>query len=422
MNRTEPPRRLARTFGPGLLWAGTAIGVSHLVQSTRAGADAGFSLLWVILIALALKYPFFEFGPRYAAATGESLIEGYHRLGRWAVWVYFLITLSTALIIQTTVGLFTASVFTYVLGVTWSIVTMGTLVMGGAGLLLWKGRFRALDSTMKGVLLLLAACTLVAATMALPGATASYWVPWPSANSDVVAFGFILALVGWMPSAFDIAVWSSLWTLAKNRASGVKVTVEEALLDFRIGYVGAGIIAIAFLTLGATVMYASDQSFSADGTTFSLQLVDLYARTLGEWSRPVILIAVVTTMFSTMLTVMDGFPRAISRTYHVLRVGLDVAFEEDKGKLYWFAMWALAGLTLVVFRFFAGSLTTMVDFATIVSFITAPVLGYLNLRAVTADHVPVTFRPNRVLRVFSYLGLVLLGGTAVGFSLSLVWG
>ena len=101
---------------------------------------------------------------------------------------------------------------------------------------------------------------------------------------------------------------------------------------------------------------------------------------------------------------------------------VDVAFEEDKGKLYWFAMWALAGLTLVVFRFFAGSLTTMVDFATIVSFITAPVLGYLNLRAVTADHVPVTFRPNRVLRVFSYLGLVLLGGTAVGFSLSLVWG
>jgi len=422
VNRAKSPRRFTRTFGPGLLWAGTAIGVSHLVQSTRAGADTGFSLLWVILIALALKYPFFEFGPRYAAATGESLIEGYHRLGRWAVWVYFLITLSTALIIQTTVGLFTASVFTYVLGVTWSIVTMGTLVMGGAGLLLWTGRFRALDSTMKGVLLLLAACTLVAATMALPRATASYWIPWPSANSDVVTFGFILALVGWMPSAFDIAVWNSLWTLAKNRASGVKVTVEEALLDFRIGYVGTGIIAIAFLTLGATVMYASDQSFSADGTTFSLQLVDLYASTLGAWSRPVILIAVVTTMFSTMLTVMDGFPRAISRTYHVLRVGRDMAFEEDKGKLYWFSLWALAGLTLVVFRFFVGSLTTMVDFATIISFITAPVLGYLNLRAVTADHVPVTFRPNRLLRVFSYLGLVLLGGTAIGFSLSLVWG
>jgi len=52
-----------RSFGPGLLWAGSAIGVSQLVQSTRAGADAGFGLTGVILFALILKYPFFAFGP-----------------------------------------------------------------------------------------------------------------------------------------------------------------------------------------------------------------------------------------------------------------------------------------------------------------------------------------------------------------------
>ena len=338
VTQVRTPGGFARAFGPGLLWAGTAIGVSHLVQSTRAGADAGFSLLWVILIALALKYPFFEFGPRYAAATGESLIEGYHRLGRWAVWVYFLITLSTALIIQTAVGLFTAFVFAYVLGVNWSMTTMGALVMSGAGLLLWKGRFRALDRTMKGVLLVLAACTLAAATMTLPQAATSEWAPWPMAQSDTITLGFILALVGWMPSAIDIAVWNSLWTLAKNRASGVEVTLGEALLDFRIGYVGTGLIAFAFLTLGATVMHTVDQSFSADGTAFSLQLVDLYSATLGAWARPLILIAIVTTMFSTMLTVMDGFPRAISRAYHTLRVGLDNAYEEEKEKPYWIAL------------------------------------------------------------------------------------
>ena len=147
----------------------------------------------MILIALALKYPFFEFGPRYAAATGESLIEGYHRLGRWAVWVYFLITLSTALIIQAAVGLFTAFIFAYVLGVNWSMTTMGALVMSGAGLLLWKGRFRALDRTMKGVLLVLAVCTLAAATMTLPQAATSEWAPWPMVQSDTITLGFILA-------------------------------------------------------------------------------------------------------------------------------------------------------------------------------------------------------------------------------------
>ena len=44
--------RFWSAFGPGLLWAATAIGISHLVQSTRAGALAGFGLSGVILLAL----------------------------------------------------------------------------------------------------------------------------------------------------------------------------------------------------------------------------------------------------------------------------------------------------------------------------------------------------------------------------------
>ena len=92
------------SFGPGLLWAAAAIGVSHLVQSTRAGAVAGFGLAGVILLALIIKYPFFEYGPRYAAATGTSLVEGYLKIGKWALWLYFVITLAMSVIIQ--VGFF----------------------------------------------------------------------------------------------------------------------------------------------------------------------------------------------------------------------------------------------------------------------------------------------------------------------------
>ena len=51
--------RLMLTLGPGILFASTAIGTSHLVQATRAGADYGFALLWAILAAHVAKYPFF---------------------------------------------------------------------------------------------------------------------------------------------------------------------------------------------------------------------------------------------------------------------------------------------------------------------------------------------------------------------------
>ena len=44
-----------KKLGPGLLFAGAAIGVSHLVQSTRAGADFGFSLIWALILANFIK-------------------------------------------------------------------------------------------------------------------------------------------------------------------------------------------------------------------------------------------------------------------------------------------------------------------------------------------------------------------------------
>jgi len=50
-------------MGPGLLYAGAAIGVSHLVQSTRAGAMYGFAVVWAVVLANVMKYPFFNLGP-----------------------------------------------------------------------------------------------------------------------------------------------------------------------------------------------------------------------------------------------------------------------------------------------------------------------------------------------------------------------
>ena len=96
-----------KQLGPGLLFAGAAIGVSHLVQSTRAGADYGFGLVWALVLIHVIKYPFFQFGPRYAAATGQSLLDGYKRLGKAVLILYFCINLLTIFTIQTAVTIVT---------------------------------------------------------------------------------------------------------------------------------------------------------------------------------------------------------------------------------------------------------------------------------------------------------------------------
>ena len=96
-----------RKLGPGLLFAGAAIGVSHLVQSTRAGADFGWGLIWALVLVNLFKYPFFQFGPRYALATGESLLDGYKKLGK-VICGFIFLNLATMFTIQTAVTIVTA--------------------------------------------------------------------------------------------------------------------------------------------------------------------------------------------------------------------------------------------------------------------------------------------------------------------------
>ena len=417
---SDSASRFWAAFGPGLLWAATAIGVSHLVQSTRAGALAGFGLSSVILLVLILKYPFFEYGPRYAAATGTSLVEGYRRIGTWALWLYLAITLLTAGIIQSAIVMFTAYLLGFTFGLDWSLPVLGALVMAPGVILLWRSRFQGLDVAVKAVLLLLAVSTLGAAAVSLPRADFATMAVWPSGLVDTtVPFAFLLALAGWMPSAIDVSVWSSVWTLAKNDASGQACSVETARQDFLVGYIGTAMLAFAFVALGAGVMFGSTETFADDGPAFSTQLVDLYSATLGNWTRPLVLLVVVTTMFSTTLTVLDGGPRAIERSLFVLRSKAGASFVPC-GPTYWWSLVALALLTLAVLSLFIGNLTTMIDFATTVSFLTGPLLGYLNLRAVTSDEMPPQHRPGLVMRVLSWVGIALLGGTGVFYVLTLV--
>ena len=410
------------SFGPGLLWAGSAIGVSHLVQSTRAGATAGFALTGVIIFALVLKYPFFEFGPRYAAATGESLVEGYRRIGRWALWLYLLIMLSTVVFTNAAILLFTEALFQYALGTSFSPTLASAVIYAGCLLLLWVGHYKALDLAIKVVVLVLALSTLVAASLILPQADFSDLSLLPLAPSGgTVTLAFMIALAGWMPVGIEAATLSSLWTLAKDKSTNVRTSVSTARLDFNIAYVGTGVLAFAFLILGAVVMYGSGEEFSPSPAGFSTQLIALYESTLGGWAGPIVVTAAVTAMFSTTLTVMDGYPRAIDRAIKVIKTDdPDQTANADISEPYWIALIGIGVLMTVFLHLFVSSLTQMIDFVTIISFMTGPILGYLNLKAVTSPNVPKEHQPGKAMVAFSYFGLVSMVVVAIIFLVSRV--
>lgn len=416
------------SLGPGLIWAAAAVGVSHLVQSTRAGASYGFALVWVVVLANLLKYPFFEYGPRYAAATGESLVDGYRRQGAWAVWAYFVLTLGTMFAVLAAVTFVTGSLATQLFGEGLSPLGYSGILLAVCAVTLVRGQYPLLDKLVKAIMALLAVST-VAAVVAAVVAGEGVGRAAPTVDLDLwgpVTFPFLVALVGWMPTAVDISVWHSLWTLERARETGHRPRLAEALFDFNLGYFGTAVLALLFLSLGALVFHGTGQEVAEGGVGFAFQLLDLYTAALGPWARPIIVVAAFTTMFSTTLTVADAFPRALERTTRILAprlVAAEGAQVDPAGALrpgeaggagarsprlswlYWGWMLVLVVGALLLMSVFQGSLTGMVDFATTLSFLTAPFLGYLNYRAVTSPHMPPGTAPPGWLRVLTWLGL-----------------
>ncbi len=417
MNPDQHPLRAA--IGPGLLMAGAAVGVSHLVQATRAGAEYGLALLGVVIIACVLKYPFLEFGPRYAAATGESLIRGYKRLGDWALGLFTLLTLGTMFIIQASVTLVTAGLAGLVFGLDVSITLLSFGVLASCIAVLAIGRYRGLDLMMKIIMSALAVSTLAAVALAI-GAGPDWQAMHPVAGWDDVwtatVFAFVLALLGWMPIPLDVAAWHSLWTLERAEQTGKMPSVAHAVLDFRIGYIGATVLAALFVLLGALVMYNSGDGFPTSAVAFSASLVDLYAISMGEWARPLIAVAALTTMFSTTLAVTDAYPRVIRALIEIS----GAADEEDKAPnlhrgRYVTALLLVSIGALIIIHYFGSRFTALIDFATTLSFLAAPVLAWLNIRLLTSEHTPSDHQPCR--------GLLALAWTGFGFLVlfCLIW-
>lgn len=395
-----------KKIGPGLLFAGAAIGVSHLVQSTRAGADFGFGLIWALLLVNLFKYPFFQFGPRYASATGESLLDGYKKLGKPVLIAYFVLTFATMFTIQTAVTIVTAGIAASLFGDFFSIETWTVIILVICLFLLLVGKYKLLDKLIKIIVITLTISTITAVCFALfnESQATSFQQILPKNGIEIA---FLIAFMGWMPAPLDISVWHSLWTIEKKKSSG-EFSPKSALFDFNVGYISTIILGIAFVTLGALVMFQSGETFSGSAGTFANQLLDMYTKSLGNWAYVIIGIAAFTTMFSTTLTTLDASPRAMAKTTQLLAGNI-----LKKGYLFWILILTIG--TIIIFFFFASEMGLLIKVATILSFLTAPFYAIINYILISSKHTPKEWRPSKALHLLSILGIIFLLGFSIWY-------
>ncbi len=396
-----------KNLGPGLLFASMAIGTSHLVLSTKAGAQYGWIMVIPILLANILKYPFFEFGVRYTNVTNKTLIEGYLNRGKKYLWFYALITLLTTFTILAALYTVTAGLFMNIFQIqNFSLSNTALCLFIGITMLLILGKYKVLEYSLKIIISLLFVALLTTTILVVMNGKvdpiSSFKTP---TLFNEVGILFLIGLMGWMPTTVEASSWISLWTIEKYKTSKTKPTLKQALSEFNLGYFITAILALFFLIIGWFTLYGTGTILSDSAVVFADQLVNLFTRSIGNWAYIFIAIAAFSTMFSTCMTAHDAIARV---SIDIIQLLSPTSMDKNRNHFFAVAVVLLALVNFLVITIFGANMGTLVALATFVSFVVAPIIGYLNYKNVMSTDLPEEHRPKKAMQILTFLGILFL--------------
>lgn len=442
--------------------AGAAIGVSHLVQSTRAGAMYGWSALIFVLLANLMKYPFYEYGHRYAAASGKNLIQAYRQQGKRFFLPFLAISFISAIGSFAVDAFVAAMLLQYLLfpGISATVLAVGVLLLCWG--LIAVGRYRLFEQVTKWCVIFLSIATIAAVGMAVftsvtePSLGTSSIVESTSVESTTVrstmmestgtaipidvsqtdftntdltqkvayattngraavfsweAVPFLIAFMGWMPGGLELSIWQSLWVQAdaKDRTSqgDEAVSMTQASFDFNFGYVLTVVLACLFLVLGTLTL--PEEGMAAEPAAFAGQLVGMYTSYIGAWAEPVIGLCAIAAIFSTTFTVVDAFPRTLEAGLQEL---WPTTRESQLPIRQSIALLLIVSAALLLSIFTAG-FEPLINAITILAFVAAPFYAWLNMRSIAT--LTDAEQPQPWLSLLASVGLLYLSGFSILF-------
>ena len=341
------------------------------------------------------------------------MIEGYQILGRPYLLLYAVITLISTFTILAALYVVTAGLLVNLFhweGIPLNMVALGLFAFI-SGLLI-VGRYRLLENSLKVVVGILFISLLVTTVLVLfKGQVAEVpnFTPTPIFND--VGILFLIGLVGWMPTAVEASGWVSMWGVEKLKMQENQGTLKEAIREFSIGYLLTALLAIFFMIIGWKTLYGTGIELSGSAVLFADQMVQLFTAHIGEWSYLIIAIAAFATMFSTCMTAHDA----------ITRVSLDVIDKvwDKKQPLYksksafTIGILIMAVINWLVISLYGANMGNLVAVATFVSFVFAPILGWMNHKTILSKEIPVSQRPKNSLLILSYSGIFFLGAFAL---------
>jgi Mn2+/Fe2+ NRAMP family transporter len=400
-----------RMAGPGLIFTGAAIGTSHLVQSTRAGAMFGAALIGVIVLANVLKYPAYRFGIDFSHARRQSLLTGYRELGRWALALFLVAVIPLVPVIFAALSAATAGIVSTIFGPVLPVPVLASLILVASSALLLLGGYRLLDKVNAVMLAFLVVSTLITTAMVVPR------VEWATLGDfawtrEATSLLFIVALAGFMPNPMDVSVPLSLWKVEADRTlpPGSHPSIGEARAGFKWPYLMTAFMAVCFCVMGAGVMHPQGIAPLSDAPGFAGQVVNLYREALGPGAAVLAAIAALSVMLTTVIAAVDAYCRTLPAAVAVWHGDADAS---GTRRAYVASCAVLVGLAIAALFTLMSEFTVLLDFVTSATFVVAPVIALLNHLVVTRCEMPEEARPSPVVRAWNWLAIAVMTALAM---------
>jgi Mn2+/Fe2+ NRAMP family transporter len=402
-------RKFIGILGPGILWSAVAIGETHLALLPYAGALFGMSVLWALLMVHILYYPNFEYGPRFAVATGDSLLDGYGRtrLGKAVYWFFLILMFVTPPLLMASLLSMTGSAFYAAIPALgfelWCllafIVTLAIVI---------SRRYKMVERIAKvlTLILVLVAVFIFITSPPSAGAVARGLVP----NLALTApFMLVFVAVLRMPTDPTVSIFLSKWAQEKHREWGDApqdrlAALKKSLIDIRTGFAISFLVGLVFLALGAVIL--KPRGMVPEGIDVTLRLAEIYSADFGSWIYSVFIIASLAAFWGTYVSAMDGMRRLFGNLIERLfnpSPRLANAIENA-----YILLVALAGLLMATV---IKRPVVLVLLAVSMGLLYYPLVFGLNIHCVTRQ-VDQAFRPGKFNLTIAFCGLF-LGVTAL---------
>jgi len=145
-----------RSFGPGIVIVLTWLGAGDIVDMALAGANYGYALMWVLVLAVAMRFVLVSLVARYYLCNprGEGVLDGLARLHPWYAPMLFGAAVIMGHVYESymTVGAGEACRNLFGVGETWQ---WALLCNGFAFALVFRPSYRRFERTFKVFLALL---------------------------------------------------------------------------------------------------------------------------------------------------------------------------------------------------------------------------------------------------------------------------